>query len=926
MNLRSVFSQIVGRPRSWMRAVIRRNRLETEMEAELACHLENLIADLIRAGHNPAEAARRARVALGAATVHKEGMRASLGLRWWDEFWVDLRYGARILRKSPGFTAIAASSLALAIGANTTIFSLAKSLLYDRLSVPQAEKLRLLRWIGDQRNVIHNMWGEFDPAPGGGMIGAVYSYPVYQQLREHNQVMQDLLAFNEDSMNATVRGNAQRADVAMVSGNYFDVLGARPQWGRNIEPSDDRVGVVNAVAVISDGLWERAFGRSPSALGQTINVNQSLFTIVGVAPRGFTGAKVVQSSPDVFVPISMQPLIDPKGDKGGFLDDPDTWWVDVMGRIKPGVSDAQAQAALNVALSAAIRGTMAVKAGDSMPRLELADGSRGLGFAARIFKKPVYVLMALTGFVLLLACANIANLLLARGAQRRREMSVRLALGAGRGRVLRQLLTESLLLAGIGGMGGLFLGYLGRNAIPKLMANAWDQNQLNVPMDWGVFAFAAAATLLTGLAFGLAPAWYAARSEVSSSLKESAQTTTRRRKGLGSKAIVAFQIALSTLLVVGAGLFLRTLFALNSIDVGFRTDHLILFEVAPPAQRYGPGKDVQLHQRLEQEFAALPGVEDVAPSSTAYIADNMSNDDFIPEGEKDSDHAGAEDVNFVSNAFFETMGIPIISGRSFGAQDTASSQRVAVINEALARKRFPNMNPVGKRFQTSGDAHTSEPPARPWVQIVGVCADTRYATLRDPSPPQFFMPYVQQPEVGGMTYAIRTRLNAAQLVPALRQIVQKADHDLPIIDIRTQREQIDANMQIERTFAALTAGFGVLARARAGVGIYGVMAYSVANRRNEIGIRLALGAQPRQVRGMILRESTLLATAGIVAGVGAALALTRLVKSMLYGVQPYDPATMAAGVLILLAVALAASWIPAGRAAGVQPMEALRHE
>jgi predicted permease len=925
MNLRSVFSQIVGRPRSWMRAVIRRNRLETEMEAELACHLENLIADLIRAGHNPAEAARRARVALGAATVHKEGMRASLGLRWWDEFWVDLRYGARILRKSPGFTAIAASSLALAIGANTTIFSLAKSLLYDRLSVPQAEKLRLLRWIGDQRNVIHNMWGEFDPAPGGGMIGAVYSYPVYQQLREHNQVMQDLLAFNEDSMNATVRGNAQRADVAMVSGNYFDVLGARPQWGRNIEPSDDRVGVVNAVAVISDGLWERAFGRSPSALGQTINVNQSLFTIVGVAPRGFTGAKVVQSSPDVFVPISMQPLIDPKGDKGGFLDDPDTWWVDVMGRIKPGVSDAQAQAALNVALSAAIRGTMAVKAGDSMPRLELADGSRGLGFAARIFKKPVYVLMALTGFVLLLACANIANLLLARGAQRRREMSVRLALGAGRGRVLRQLLTESLLLAGIGGMGGLFLGYLGRNAIPKLMANAWDQNQLNVPMDWGVFAFAAAATLLTGLAFGLAPAWYAARSEVSSSLKESAQTT-RRRKGLGSKAIVAFQIALSTLLVVGAGLFLRTLFALNSIDVGFRTDHLILFEVAPPAQRYGPGKDVQLHQRLEQEFAALPGVEDVAPSSTAYIADNMSNDDFIPEGEKDSDHAGAEDVNFVSNAFFETMGIPIISGRSFGAQDTASSQRVAVINEALARKRFPNMNPVGKRFQTSGDAHTSEPPARPWVQIVGVCADTRYATLRDPSPPQFFMPYVQQPEVGGMTYAIRTRLNAAQLVPALRQIVQKADHDLPIIDIRTQREQIDANMQIERTFAALTAGFGVLALALACVGIYGVMAYSVANRRNEIGIRLALGAQPRQVRGMILRESTLLATAGIVAGVGAALALTRLVKSMLYGVQPYDPATMAAGVLILLAVALAASWIPAGRAAGVQPMEALRHE
>jgi predicted permease len=737
--------------------------------------------------------------------------------------------------------------------------------------------------------------------------------------------MQDLLAYNEDSMNATVRGNAQRANVAMVSGNYFDVLGTRPQLGRNMEPSDDRIGSVNTVAVISDGLWERAFGRSPSALGQTINVNQSLFTIVGVAPRGFTGAKQVQASPDVFVPLTMQPIIDPKGgnpmgDKGGFIDTPDVWWIEVMGRLKPGVSEVQAQAALNVALSAAIHGTMAVKADDSMPRLELVDGSRGLGFAARAFKKPVYVLLALTGFVLLLACANIANLLLARGAQRQREMSVRLALGAGRGRVLRQLLTESLLLAGIGGAGGLFLGYLGRNAIPKLMANAWDQSQPNVPMDWGVFAFAAAATFLTGLAFGLAPAWFAARSEVSSSLKESAQTTTRRRKGLGGKAIVAFQIALSTLLVVGAGLFLRTLLALNSVDVGFRTDHLILFEVAPPAQRYGPGKDVQLHRRLEQGFAALPGVEGVAPASTAYIADNMSNDDFIVEGGPDSgDHSGAEDVNIVGNTFFETMSIPMISGRSFGAQDTPTSQKVAIINQSLAKKRFPNVNPIGRRFRSSG-------PANVWIQIVGICADTRYANLRDRPSPQFFMPYVQQPEVGGMSYAIRTQLPPAQLAPAFRQIVEKADRDLPIIDIRTQREQIDANMQIERTFAALTTGFGVLALALACVGIYGIMAYAVADRRNEIGIRLALGAQPGQVRGMILRESTWLAIAGIAAGLVAAMALTRLVKSMLYGIEPWDPATLAGGVLLLLAVAVAASWIPARRAAGVQPMEALRHE
>jgi predicted permease len=846
-------------------------------------------------------------------------MRAALGLRWWDELRADLHYGVRMLRKSTGFTAVAATSLALAMGANTTIFSLAKSLMYDRLGVPHADQLRQLVWSGDEHNTVDSMWGEFNALPGGGMKGSIFSYPVYQQLRTHDEGMQDLLAYNEDSMNATVRGKAQRAVVAMVSGNYFDVLETRPALGRSLQPSDDRVGSANTVAVISDGLWERSFGRSASALGQTINVNQTLFTIVGVNPRGFTGAKNVQASPDVFVPLGMQPFIDPKGERGGLLDDPETWWVEVMGRIKPDVSEAQARAALNVELAEAVRATMTMKPGDTLPRLDLEDGSRGLGLAARTFKKPVNVLMGLTGFVLLLACANIANLLMARGAQREREMSVRLALGAGRGRLLRQLLTESLLLAGIGGAGGLRLAYLGRNLIPKLMANAWDQNGLVVPMDWGVFGFAAAVTLLTGVVFGLAPAWLATRSEMSGSLKESSQSMTRRGKGWSGKATVAFQIALSTLLVVGAGLFLRTLLALNSVDVGFRTDHLILFEIAPPAQRYGPGKDVQLHQRLEEGFAALPGVENITASLTAYFANNMSNDDFVAEGGKETDHPGPEDVNFVGTGFFQTMGIPIVTGRSFGAQDTASSQKVALVNQALARKRFPNQNPVGKRFR-------SDREDKAWVMIVGVCGDTRYANLRDPAPPQFFMPYVQQPRVNRLTYALRTRLSAAELVPSLQKVVQQADRDLPIIDIRTQQEQMDANMQLERTFAALTTGFGLLALALACVGIYGIMAYSVAQRTSEIGIRLALGAQPAQIRKMILGESAWLVLAGIAFGVTTALALTRLVQSMLYGIQPWDPETLCLGVLLLLAVTMAATWIPARRAAGVQPMEALRHE
>jgi len=920
MGLRSVLGRVVAQPRSWFRAVVQRDRLEAEMEAELACHLEALTADLIRAGQPPAEAARRARIALGAATVHKEGMRASLGLRWWDEFWADLRYGLRILRKSPGFTAIAAISLALAIGANTTIFSLAKSLLYSRLAVPHAEQLRMLRWVEDKHSAVNGMWGDFEPAPdGAGMLGSVFSYPVYKQVRAHNSVLGDLLAYKEDSMNATLRGNAQRVNVDLVSGNFYAVLGSQPQLGRAIQESDDETPSAGAVAVISEGVWEREFGRSPAVLGQTITVNQVPLTIIGVNARGFTGAKNVQESPDIFVPLSMQPLIDPKDKSGSLLNSNDLWWLNVAGRAKPGVTDAQAQAALDVEVAAATRATITVKSGETVPRLMLVDGSRGLNYAARMFRKPAYVLLALTGIVLLLACANIANLLLARGAQRQREMSVRLALGAGRGRVLRQLMTESLLLAGIGGTGGLLVGYLGRNAIPRLISSGW-QSTFVVPMDWGVFAFAGGVTLLTGMIFGLAPAWLAARSEVSRTLKESAQSTTRRRKGLGGKATVAFQIALSTLLVVGAGLFLRTLFALNRVDAGFSTDHLILFEVSPPANRYGPGKDVALHQRLEAGFAALPGVSGVAPSWTAYIADNMSNGEFVIEGEKPAKgQEDAEDINVVGNAFFPTMGIPIVAGRGFGPQDTASSLPVAVINQALAKKRFPGTNPIGRHFKTD-----DEKPI--WIEIVGLCGDNRYMNLRDDAPPQFFLPYVQQPQVGGMTYAIRTQRSPAEIVPELRKVVQRADRDLPIVDLRTQRQQIDENMQTERMFGALTAGFGVLALTLACVGIYGIMAYTVANRRNEIGIRLALGAQPGQVRGMILRESTWLACVGIVAGVGGALLLTRLVKSMLYGIEPYDPATMVGGVVLLLAVALAASWIPARRAAGVQPMEALRHE
>jgi predicted permease len=742
-------------------------------------------------------------------------------------------------------------------------------------------------------------------------------------------VLEDLFAFKHTGMNATIAGQAQRVGVEMVSGNYYGELGVQPQLGRAIEPSDDLEPGSSPVAVISYGVWERQFGRSAAVLGQTIKLNDTQLTIVGVNPRSFTGAQTVQQSPDVFVPLAMQPLVYPHSRKGSMLTGTREWWINVMGRIRPGVSDAAAQAALDTQLGAFVRSAMPVRPGEDIPRMVLRDGSRGLFVTRQNYAKPMAVLMTLVGFVLLLACANVANLMLARGSQRQREMSVRLALGAGRARILRQMLVESLLLAGMGGAGGLLLGYVGRNTIPKMLDNAWERSSIQVHFDWRVFAFTAAVTIFTGLLFGLAPAFTAARAEVTHGLKEGAQTTTRRRKGLSSKALVGFQIALSTLLVIGAGLFLRTLAGLNSVNIGFSTDHLLLVEINPPEKRYPAGKDIILHQQLERAMAAIPGVGSVAPALQAYVSDDTSKINFLPEGETYAPNkALAENYNLVGSEFFQTLEIPIIAGRGFGEQDTGSSTKVGVINESLARSRFRGQNPIGKTFVV--DTHDMDGRngtlAQDPIRIVGICGDTRYASLRDAPPPQFFVPYAQVTEVNGMTYEIRTRMRAEAILPSLRKVVQEVDPDLPLVNVRTQDEQIEADLQEERIFVTLTSGFGLLALALACVGIYGIMAYSVANRRNEIGIRMALGAQPAQVRGMILRESTWLAAAGIVVGVGAALGLTRLVKSMLYGIQPWDPATLTGGVLILLIVALAAGWIPARRAARVQPMDALRHE
>ena len=894
---------------------------------EMEAHVSRQTEENLRSGMAPAEARRQAVLKFGAVEAIREQYHAEKSLPFVESIVQDVRYSLRILRKSWGFTSMAAISLALAIGANTTIFSVMKRLLLDRLEVPHAEQLRLLHWHGDKHTAVSNLWGITDNV-AEGIAAASFSYPAFEQLRRDNHVLEDLFAFkNVGKMNATIDGNAQILQGELVSGNFFDQLQVQPQLGRPILPDDDRIGAPT-VALISAELWQRAFGSSPAVVGHTIKVNVAPVTIIGVAPSGFTGAKSVQSSPDLFLPLSSQPLVEPRGKNGSLLgaSSPQIWWLNIMGRARDGVADISAQAALDTSLSAVVRSTLRLDANTTIPRLDVLDGSRGLFRSKQMFAKPLEVLMAVVGLVLLLACSNIASLLFARSMARQREVALRLALGAGRARVLRGVLTESFLLSTFGGALGVALAFAGCRALPALLANPWERSQFTMPLDWAVLAFTASVTLLSGLLFGTVPAWIATRSDGGSCLKATGAGSARRRKGLSGRMIVTFQMMLSTLLVAGALLFVGTLIQLAHVNPGFRTDHLVLFAIQQPELRYPAPKDLQLHRQIEDRLRALPGVQSVTLSEVGYIADSMENTNFLPEGETpnpDKDQSAWN--NAVGSGFFHTMGIPILAGRDFNENDTASAPKVGILSESLARKAFPGQNPIGKRFLAH--FHPSDGKPGDLIEVVGISGDTRYWSLKQDPVGMFYQPYQQTPNLDfGATYEVRTSLSPASVAPSLRKAVQSIDPDLPLQEIRTQQEQIDASMQQERIIAALTASFGVLALVLASVGVYGVMAYSVAQRTSEIGIRMALGARPREVITMVLREATWIALVGIACGIGATLLSTHLVTSLLYGLHPNDPLILATSALLLALVGLMASWVPARCAAAVEPMQALRHE
>lgn len=905
-----------SRLRSWLGAAFRRSRLEREMESEMRDHLARRMEDLQRCGLSAEEARRRALAEFGSLDARKDECRDAVGLRLLNDLIGDCRYALRALKASPGFALIAVLSLGLGIGANSAIFSLMETALWKTVPVKQPDELRLLSWTSGPKTVMSSTWGDWENSTAHAG-STVFSYPVFQAFARRDPA--GVFAFKDaGNVTAIVNGHAELAVCHLVSGRFYEITGVSPAIGRPITPGDD-LRQAQPVATISDAYWHRRFGGDSSVIGRQVRLNQVPMTIVGVNPPAFTGMTTGEN-PDIFVPLALQPLIVPnqweKKFGGSLLDDPDYWWVEVMARLRSGNADAQAAAALDVTLRQTVLGTLPVK-GKDLPRLRMRPGARGYDELSQEFAKPLTVMLSLVAMVLLIACANVANLLLARATVRQREISMRLALGAGKGRIARQLLTEGLLLAVLGGAAGVCLGYWIRDAIPALLSTPWEPANVHARFDVRVLAIALAVTLATGVLFSLAPVWQAARVEVNAALREGSRSSMSLPKLLAGKSLVVFQVALSVVLLVGAGLFVRTLSNLRSQRLGFRPERIVLFAVDPPRTRYAGAQRVLLFAELERRIAAIPGIESSSLSSETLIAHSVSTTRITPDWR--GQRPGVQDrawVIEVGDRFFQTMGIPILYGRPIDARDGAKAPLVAVVNQRFVHEFFPKGQALGRTFRQDKRVY----------QIVGICGDTHYDSVQSTIPPTFFPSFQQAEDLGNFTFELKTAAGEAGIVRAAREAVAAVDRDLPVFAVRTQLEQIDDTLTDERVFAALSSAFGVLALVLASIGIYGVTAYSVGRRTAEIGVRMALGAESRQVLGMILSEAALLASAGLIIGMAGAFGLSRYIASMLYGLKASDPLTIGAALAVMLAVALFAGWWPARRAARLDPMTALRHE
>jgi predicted permease len=845
----------------------------------------------------------------------------------------DLRHAARALFRDKAWTTVVVLSLALGIGANTALFSAVNGLYLKKLAVHEPDALVRLKWAGRNDMVTDSRdYGFSNRDATGATVRATFSFPMFRQFAASNQTLEDLVACAPyGRVSLVVDGKADLAQAFISTGNYYRLLGLTANLGRTIVPEDDRPDAA-PVAVISARFWQSRFGRDPHVVGKVVQFNNVPVTIVGVmSPDLIDSQQAVREGADIAIPLALdaQANIVPRNPDEPIqprVELPTYWWLQVVGRMKPGVTAAQVQgnlegvfqqtarAGLDVylrSLDAKTRSSAKNRSRVDVPSLRVEPAGRGIYDVNTSDSTALTMLSAVVVLILLIVCANVANLLLSRAATRQKELSVRLSLGATRARLVRQMLTESLLLSGVGGVLGILVG---RWSQPLLPLSAG----VSASLDWRVLGFALTVTVVTGIAFGIAPALRATNMNVSATLKNTSRSVYGSRSLL-SKALLVGQVAVSLVLLIGAGLFVRTLKNLYAVDVGFNTRNLVLFTVNPTLNRYDLARTDRVYAALRDRLEAIPGVRSVAYSNVMLLSGSVNQSSYFVQGR--SYPAGFRDSTnrlSVSSGFFETLDLPIVAGRGISDRDTRTSAKVIVLNQTAARKYFGEASPIGQRLGTSAE-NTDE------MEVIGVVRDAKYDSVRDEVPPTAYVPFAQWRVVNAV-FHVRAAGAAASITGAVRAAVNAVDPNLPVINMSTQEEQVDKRLQPERTFAQAYSLFGGLALLLASIGLFGLMSYSIARRTNEIGIRMALGAQRRDVLRLVMSESMTLVGVGVAIGLAAALAASRLVAALLFGLAPTDGVAIAAATLLLGAVSALAGYLPARRASLVDPLVALHYE